>query len=75
MKRFCFPFLLLLFQMLVTLTMDSLPGEWLGYSDNHLLNSFFFFPLSYYDFWNLANDYATGRQLTGRGEANGSGLH
>lgn len=49
--------------MLVTLVMGSLPGEYLRYSDNHLLNSFFFF-LSYYEFWNLANDYATGRQPT-----------
>lgn len=59
----CFPFLLLVFRMLVTLVMGSLPGECLRYSDNHLLNSFFFF-LSYYEFWNLANDYATGRQPT-----------
>lgn len=59
---FSFP-LTLLFQMLVSLNMDSLPGEWLGYLDNHLLNSFFFF-LSYYDFWNLAKNNATGKQQT-----------
>lgn len=43
--------------------MDSLLGEWLGYLDNHPLNSFFF-PLSYYGFWNLANNNATGKQRT-----------
>lgn len=56
---------MLLFQMLVSLNMDSLPGEWLGYLDNHLLNSFFF-SLSYYDVWNLANNNATGKQQTER---------
>lgn len=48
--------------MLVTLIVNSLPGEWLGYSDNHLPNSSSF---SYYDFWNLASDYATGTRLRG----------
>lgn len=52
MESFPFPFLLLLFQMLVTLIVNSLPGEWLGYSDNHLLNSFFFlFPIMSFGIW------------------------
>lgn len=38
--------------MLVTLIVNSLPGEWLGYSDNHLLNSFFFlFPIMSFGIW------------------------
>ena len=55
--------LTLVFQMLVSLNMDSLPREWLEYLDNHLLNSFFFpFPIN--DFWSLANNNATGKQQT-----------
>lgn len=63
MGIFYFPFLVtLLFQMLVSLSMDTLPGEWLGYLGNHHLNHFFF--PSPIDFWNLANNNATGKQQT-----------
>lgn len=59
MESFLFPFLLLLFQMLVTLIVNSLPGEWLGYSDNHLLNSFFFlFPIMSFGIWPMTMQQA-----------------
>lgn len=61
--------------MLVTLVVGSLLGEWLEYSDNHLLNSFFFpFLLWVLEFGQrLCNRQATD---SGQGEeANGAGLH
>lgn len=52
--------------MLLSLNMDSLPREWLGYLDNHLLNSFFFFPflLIFLELNQQQCNNATGRQLT-----------
>lgn len=53
---------MLLFQMLVSLNMDSLPGEWLGYLDNHLLNSFFFlFPIMMFGTWPITMQQASNR--------------
>lgn len=54
--------LTLLFQMLVSLSMDSLPGEWLGYLDNHLLNSFFSpFPIMIFGTWPTTMQQASNR--------------
>lgn len=69
---FSFP-LTLLFQMLVSLNMDSLPGEWLGYLDNHLLNSFYFpFPIMIFGTWPKTMQQASNRL---REKANSAGLH
>lgn len=69
---FSFP-LTLLFQMLVSLNVDSLPGEWLGYLDNHLLNSFCFpFPIMIFGTWPKTMQQASNRL---REKANSAGLH
>lgn len=48
--------------MLVSLNMDSLPGEWLGYLDNGLLNSFFFpFSIMIFGTWPTTMQQASNR--------------
>ena len=65
--------LTLVFQMLVSLNMDSLPREWLEYLDNHLLNSFFFpFPIMIFGAWPTTMQQASNRL---RGKANSAGLY
>lgn len=65
--------LTLVFQMLVSLNMDSLPRECLGYLDNHLLNSFFFpFPIMIFGAWPTTMHQAGSRL---REKANSAGLH
>lgn len=70
--HFSFP-LTLWFKVLVSLNMDALPEEWLGYLDKHLLNSFFFsFPIM------ASGTQPTTMQQAGnrlRKKANSAGLH
>lgn len=66
---------MLLFQMLVSLNMDSLPGEWLGYLDNHLLNSFFFlFPIMMFGTWPITMQQASNRLRKKKKKADRAGL-
>lgn len=65
--------LTLVFQTVVSLNMDSLPREYLGYLDNHLLNSFFFpFLIMIFGAWPTTMQQA-GCRL--REKAHSAGLH